>query len=133
MKRIVIGIFLLSAILNHGTLVCSAPIDDDMAVQEIVIEEKKEKLKSIKANVKDVDEIKDQITLYKQWREVLQFGTFYRGRSGNLHEWTCVSKDQKKAVGMIVQSLVEPNTHFEQYFVKGLKDDVKYHFYNCLN
>ena len=78
----------------------------------------------------EVAEIKEQIALYKEWREVLQFGTFYRGRSGNLHEWTCVSKDQTKAVGMIVQTLVEPNTHFEQYFAKGLDADKKYHFYN---
>ena len=78
----------------------------------------------------DVDEIKEQIALYKKWRDVLQFGDFYRGRSGNLHEWTCVSQDKTKAVGMIVQNLVEPNTHFEQYFAKGLDADKKYHFYN---
>ena len=78
----------------------------------------------------EVEEIKEQISLYKKWREVLQFGRFYRGRSGNLHEWTCVSKDQSKAVGMIVQALVEPNSHFEQYFAKGLDADKKYHFYN---
>ena len=78
----------------------------------------------------EVEEIKQQIALYKQWREVLQFGTFYRGRSDNLYEWTCVSKDQSKAIGMIVQKLVEPNTHFEQYFAKGLNPDKKYHFYN---
>ena len=78
----------------------------------------------------EVDEIKEQISLYKKWREVLQFGRFYRGRSGNLHEWTCVSRDQSKAVGMIVQALVEPNSHFEQYFAKGLDADKKYHFYN---
>ena len=78
----------------------------------------------------EVEEIKEQIALYKKWREVLQFGRFYRGRSGNLHEWTCVSKDQSKAVGMIVQALVEPNSHFEQYFAKGLDADKKYHFYN---
>ena len=78
----------------------------------------------------EVAEIKNQIALYKKWREVLQFGTFYRGRSGNLYEWTCVSKDRSKAVGMIVQKLVEPNTHFEQYFAKGLDENKKYHFYN---
>ena len=90
----------------------------------------------------EVEEIKQQIALYKKWREVLQFGNFYRGRSfrgdgnsyndgnGNLYEWTCVSADKSKAVGMIVQGLVEPNTHFEQYTAKGLSEDKKYHFYN---
>ncbi|MBR5225829.1 MAG: alpha-galactosidase [Clostridia bacterium] len=78
----------------------------------------------------ELDEIAAQIALYKQWREVLQFGTFYRGRSGNLYEWTCVSPDRTKAVGMVVQKLVEPNTAFEQYFPKGLDEDRRYHFYN---
>lgn len=38
LKRIVIGIFLLSAILNHGTLVCSVPADD-VVIQETIVEE----------------------------------------------------------------------------------------------
>ena len=78
----------------------------------------------------DVEEIRTQIALYKEWRDVLQFGHFYRGRSGNLHEWTCVSPDRQKAVGMIVQSLVEPNTMREMYYPKGLEEDTRYHFYN---
>lgn len=38
LKRIVIGIFLLSAILNHGALVCSAPVED-VVIQETIVEE----------------------------------------------------------------------------------------------
>lgn len=38
LKRIVIGIFLLSAILNHGTLVCSVPADN-VVIQETIVEE----------------------------------------------------------------------------------------------
>ena len=79
---------------------------------------------------KDLDEIKEQIALYKEWREVLQFGTFYRGRQDNIYEWTCVSPDKKKAVGMVLQKLVEPNTSFEQFAPKGLDENKKYHFYN---
>ena len=80
----------------------------------------------------DVKQIKDQITLYKKWREVLQYGTFHRGRSGgNLYEWTCVSPDRKRAVGMILQVLVNPNTSFETYQPKGLDPNAKYHFTNC--
>lgn len=81
-------------------------------------------------NKEELDEIKVQIALYKEWREVLQKGRFYRGRNGNVHEWTCVSQDQSKAVGMIMQELVVPNTQFEQYFAKGLNPQTKYHFYN---
>ena len=90
--------------------------------------------------------VKEQIVLYKKWREVLQYGSFYRGRNftdkgalsgsvlgmagGNIQEWTCVSKDQKKAVGFVMQKLVSPNTQFAYYKAKGLKPDTEYHFYN---
>jgi alpha-galactosidase len=77
-----------------------------------------------------LQQIRRQIELYKKWRDVLQYGTFYRGRSGNLWEWTCVSPDRKKAVGLLLQVLAEPNTMLAQYFPKGLDPDRKYRFYN---
>ena len=49
----------------------------------------------------ELKEIKEQIAIYKEWRDVLQFGDFYRGKDDNIHEWTCVSSDKKKAVGML--------------------------------
>ena len=79
---------------------------------------------------KNLEEIKEMVKLYKEYRDVIQNGTYYRGRSGNIHEWTCVSKDKKRAVGMIMQELVKPNTQFEMYRAKGLNPDYKYHFYN---
>lgn len=93
----------------------------------------------------ELDKIKQQIALYKQWREVLQTGNFYRGRSfgenggmtgcldnseGNCMEWTCVSEDGKKAVGFLMQKLVVPNSRFHYYKAKGLLPDEVYHFYN---
>ena len=79
----------------------------------------------------DTKEIKAQIELYKKWREVLQYGTFYRGRTGgNIYEWTCVSPDRKKAVGMVLQVLVNPNASFETYRPQGLDPDLRYHFTN---
>ena len=79
----------------------------------------------------DVKEIKEQVELYKKWRDVLQYGTFYRGRSGdNIYECTCVSPDRKKAVGMVLQVLVTPNSSFETYLPQGLNPDAKYHFTN---
>lgn len=74
---------------------------------------------------------------------MLQTGTFYRGRSfrggdgsclqengGNTMEWTCVSADQKRAVGLLMQKLVVPNSQFHYYKPKGLLAHVPYHFYN---
>jgi len=79
----------------------------------------------------DVNDIKEQIALYKKWREVLQYGTFYRGRAyDNIYEWTCVSPDKKKAVGLELQVLFQPNTHFETYTPKGLNPEDKYLFTN---
>lgn len=78
----------------------------------------------------DLEEIAQQIQTYKNWRETLQFGSFYRGRNDNVHEWTCVSKDKERAVGMIMQELVQPNCQFEQYTPKGLDAKTKYDFSN---
>lgn len=94
----------------------------------------------------DRDAIKEQIAWYKQWREVLQKGTFYRGRTfadrtpggqsclrnlpGNVTEWTCVSEDKKRAVGFLMQKLAVPNTQSEYFMPKGLQEDYCYRFYN---
>jgi len=99
----------------------------------------------------DMDAIKEQIALYKNWRKVLQFGSFYRGRTmcdalkvngsrgaasvlvsgaGNLTEWTCVSEDKKQAVGLLMQKLVAPNSQFDYYKAKGLEPDYVYQFTN---
>ena len=71
-----------------------------------------------------------QTALYKKLRDVLQFGQFYRVRSGNVHEWICVSKDKKQAVGMILQELVQPNTQAERFYAKGLDPERHYRFYS---
>ena len=93
----------------------------------------------------ELEAIKEQITLYKKWRKILQFGTFYRGRNfqngsvlssslkngnNNCMEWTCVSKEGDKAVGFLMQKLVVPNSRFHYFIPKGLKEEVRYHFYN---
>ncbi|MGN0166419.1 MAG: alpha-galactosidase [Acetatifactor sp.] len=97
----------------------------------------------------DFAAVKAQIVLYKQWRSVLQFGNFYRGRgfvgegteastaigvsAGNTMEWTCVSPDKKRAVGLLFQKLVIPNNPYACYMAKGLSEEELYHFYNrCL-
>lgn len=94
----------------------------------------------------DLDAVKTQITLYKQWRGVLQTGTFYRGRTfadsdvgagsclgrtlGNVTEWTCVSDDRTRAVGFLMHKLTVPNTQYECYSAKGLQPELRYHFSN---
>lgn len=117
----------VSACPNHQTL-RTAPLETRFNVAMFGIfgyecnfcDMKKEELAVVKA----------QIELYKEWRAVLQTGSFYRGRSGNITEWTCVSSDKKKAVGFLMQKLVMPNTQYEYYKAVGLEEKWQYHFYN---
>ncbi|MBP3871815.1 MAG: alpha-galactosidase [Faecalicoccus sp.] len=74
--------------------------------------------------------VSDQIELYKKWRDVFFYGTFYRLRTGNVHEWCVVSPDKKRAVGMILQEMVTPNTQYEVFHARGLDPDKEYHFYS---
>jgi alpha-galactosidase len=89
--------------------------------------------------------IRAQIALYKQWRDVLQTGHFYRGRSfaaggesntilaaqdGNVTEWTCVAADGSRAVGMLLQKNVVPNAPQQRYFARGLDEEATYRFTN---
>lgn len=78
----------------------------------------------------ELAEIKEQISIYKQWRHTLQFGTFHRQRTGNIHQWTAAEPDGSRAVGMIMQELVKANTQNEVYYAAGLKEDTLYHIYN---
>lgn len=138
----------VSACPNHQTLRVT-PLETRFNVAAFgvlgyecnLVDMKKEELAQIKA----------QVELYKQWREVLQWGDFYRGRgfssmpgtgaeisggastgtdSSNISEWTCVSEDGSRAVGFMMQKLVVPNSPFHSYFPRGLEDDKLYHFYN---
>ena len=76
------------------------------------------------------EQVRLQITLYKAWRDVLQFGDFYRILTGNIHEWICVSPDKKRAVGVLMQELTRPNTQTQRFFAKGLDPDKTYRFHN---
>jgi len=86
----------------------------------------------------ELDAIKKQISLYKEYREVLQFGQFYRGRSfsneegmlsnnDSFMEWICVSEDKDKAVGMLLQKLVVPNSGQHFFKARGLDEASLYH------
>ena len=89
-------------------------------------------------------EMKEQISLYKKWRPLLQYGQWYRlGGSvverntdyrsyfnKDLVKWMIVSKDKDKAVAVMVQGQVTP--HYGNHILKtrGLKEEASYRFYN---
>ena len=90
--------------------------------------------------------MKNQVELYKQWRDVFQFGDFYRLKTvydgfgnadsaltrspGGVTEWITVAPDQSRAVGVSIQKLVCPNTSFASFKARGLQPDALYRFYN---
>ena len=99
----------------------------------------------------DIEAVTAQIAMYKQWREVMQFGRFYRGTSmndsrscdgdelgapgisaleplpGNEISWTVVSQDKTKAVSMTMQILTHANAQWCVLKPAGLDPDIKYH------
>lgn len=81
-------------------------------------------------NSEQKQRITDEIKLYKRWRQVLQFGSFFRVMTGNIHEWICVSPDKNYAVGLIMQELMTPNTQSHRFFARGLDPNKKYRLYN---
>ncbi len=134
----------VSSVPNHQTLRIS-PLDTRYAVAGFGVLGYELNLCDLSSE--ELKEVEAQISTYKAWREVYFFGDFYRGRSflpegrqipgsvldpspEQVMEWTVVSKDRKKAVGMLLQKLVVPNTQYQYYRARGLSGQKKYHFYN---
>ena len=78
----------------------------------------------------ELNMVKAQVEQYKKWRDVYFNGDFYRGRNDNIHEWTVVSKDKKRAIGLIMQELNIANNPNLIYKAKGLLSDATYKIYN---
>lgn len=117
----------VSASPNHQTL-RAAPLETRFNVAAFGLLGYECDVRDLSAEQKQ--RIKDEIELYKKWRGVLQYGRLYRVLSGNIHEWICVSPDKKRAVGMLLQELMAPNTQSQRFFARGLDPNQKYRFYN---
>ncbi len=81
---------------------------------------------------KDQKKIQNQITWYKKYRKVLQFGIHYRIQSenGKLLQWITVSEDKKSAIGLSLQKQVRANSTYAIFKAKGLDKNKVYHFTN---
>lgn len=117
----------VSASPNHQTLRTS-PLETRFAVAAFGIMGYECEVRDL--GLEQKQQIKDEINLYKNWREVLQFGQFYRILSGNIREWICVSPDKKRAVGLLLQELMTPNMQSHRFYAKGLQPDLQYKLYN---
>ena len=81
----------------------------------------------------ETEAIKDQVSLYKQWRSVFQLGRFYRDRNiydGGDVTWNVVSADGIRSAAMVFQPLARANDQRGNIRLFGLDSNAKYHFYN---
>ncbi len=77
----------------------------------------------------EIAEVKGQIAFMKEYRGLLQFGTFYRLKSpfeGNEMAWMVVSRDKKTAVVGWYRILNEVNGCFTRVKLQGLCEDFCY-------
>ncbi len=77
--------------------------------------------------------VKAQVKQYKEIREIVQFGDFYRLKSpfeGNEAAWMFVSEDKTKAFIAYFKVLARPNEKFYRIFPKGLNPGYEYEIVN---
>lgn len=73
--------------------------------------------------------VREQIIFMKKYREVIQFGTFYRLQSpfeNNIAAWMSVSEDKRTAVVGYYKILNDVNCEFRRLKLKGLVPDMRY-------
>lgn len=82
-----------------------------------------------KITEKEKELIKEQIKVYKEIRNIVQFGNFYRILSPfecNETAWNIVSEHKEEFVGMYFKILSEPGTAIKILKFKGLNPDYYY-------
>lgn len=99
----------------------------------------------LEVNVSDLNDdqiqlLKEQIAIYKKYRDVIFDGDYYRLSNGEetefgncVYEWICVSKDKTKALAFTMQDKAVANQPNAWLRVTGLDDNKKYHFFNMSN
>ncbi len=83
-----------------------------------------------KLTEEEQEEVKEQIKFMKQYRELFQFGTFYRLSSpfeNNVTAWMVVSEDKKEAIVGWYRILNVVNEAFHRIPLKGLDPELCYH------
>lgn len=74
--------------------------------------------------------VRKQVQFMKKYREIIQYGTFYRIKSpfeGNETVWMVVSEDQNTAIVGYYRPLQEVNQGYRRVKLLGLDPDKKYH------
>ena len=79
-------------------------------------------------------QVREQIAFMKEYREVLQFGDFYRLLSpfeGNITAWMVVSPDRRTALAGWYRTLNEVNGPFRRMKLRGLDPALDYTVNGC--
>ncbi len=77
----------------------------------------------------ELDEVRDQVSSYKEIRELVQFGDFYRLLSpfeGNDTAWIFVSKDKREAVFFYYKIQARAHEPFKSVRLAGLDENLEY-------
>ena len=83
-----------------------------------------------KLSAKEQEKVKEQVAFMKAYRELIQFGTFYRLQSPfthNVSAWMVVSKDKKEAIVGYYRTLQTVNRGYERIRLQGLDPELNYH------
>ena len=86
-----------------------------------------------KLTLEEQEDVKQQIKFMKKYREVIQFGTFYRLISpfeNNVTAWMSVSEDKKTAIVGWYRVLNGINLPYSRIKLQGLNDDFCYEIEN---
>ncbi|MDO4616642.1 MAG: alpha-galactosidase [Lachnospiraceae bacterium] len=108
-------LFRSTPLKTRGNVACFGTFGYEMDLQLLSDEEKQE--------------VVEQIKFMKEYRELLQFGTFYRLLSpfeGNFTSWMVVSEDKKTAIVGYYKVLNEVNGPFTRVFLAGLDPELDY-------
>jgi len=116
----------VSACPNHQTLRVT-PLESRFAVAAFGVLGYELNLNDMKSE--DIAAVKAQIELYKQYRNTLQFGDFYRHKADNIYEWSIVDKDKNISVAMLMQQKVIAGDQYLKLDLAGLDPETKYHFF----
>lgn len=73
--------------------------------------------------------IKEQIKFFKQYREIIQYGDFYRllRNDKNLYSWMSVNKDKSEAIVAYYKVMAEPNPSLKKIRLQGLDPEAEYY------
>ncbi len=75
------------------------------------------------------EKVKEQVSFFKEYRDMIHNGTFYRISNpftSNETTWMVVSQDQKEAIVGYYKVLAKPNDSYSRIKIKGLDPDKLY-------